>query len=171
MRFKVLLLAVFVGGLSASLAVAAPPPGKGKGGKGQTTGTQVTAGKGRPARLGESCRPRVSLILRGVVVSVASDSLVVDVRRANKHGRALAGKQVTIGVRAATKIRRFGKADLSDLEESDLVKVQVRACKSQDAGKMTLLARRIVARPAVASGTPEVSPPATTTTADTTETP
>ena len=162
MRFKVLLVAVLVSSWSASLAVASPPPGTGKE-KGDSAAIDVSRDKrkGRAARLGEECRPRISLILKGTLVSVGQDSLVMDVRRANRHGRLLRGKQLTIQVGARTRIRRMGKAELSALQESDRLKVQVRACKSE-AGKIVLLARRIVARPAKVEAESEAAAQVTT---------
>ncbi len=146
MKFKILLIAVFVSGLSASLAVAAPPPGKGKG-RSETIGFHPDKRERREHRLGQDCKPRVSLVLKGVLLSVAHDSLVLDVRRANKHARLFAGKQATVLVSARTKIRRLGKAELSALREGDGVKAHVRACKTSESGQIALLARRIVARP------------------------
>ena len=46
MRLKALFLVLFVAGLAASIAIASPPPGKGKGGT--TTGSTTTA---RPAKV------------------------------------------------------------------------------------------------------------------------
>ena len=144
MRVKVLLVTLLVAGISASVAVAAPPPAKGKRDEGALRSHGKN--KGQAARVGATCRPRVSLVVKGFVVSIGSDSLVVDVRRANRHGRALVGKQVTISVVARTKIRRMGKAELSELEAKDRVKVQVRACKRADVAA-SLVAKHVVARP------------------------
>ena len=146
MKTKALLTALFVAGLVASFAVAAPAEkGKGKGGAaasstGTTTTTSPGKGKGKGNR---ACKPRRAVVLRGPFTESGTDGFTMEVKAGNKAGRALKGKTVTVLVDASTKIRRGGKATLADLEAGDRLNVLGRLC-SLDTAAGTLLARHVV---------------------------
>ena len=148
MKFKIALIAALAVGLMASLAVAAPAKGP-KGDTNPTTTTKVKKAK-------KVCRPNVSLILKGTLVSVADDELsfTMDVTQTNRHAKALyKGKTVSVTVNAKTKIKRLGKrVTLSKLTIGDRLNVQARLCKLKK-GTVVVetappLAVRVVARPA-----------------------
>jgi hypothetical protein len=151
-------LALFALGLAAaSTAVAKPPPpgketGKGKNGKHeQTTSTE-------PSTDPESCDPKVSVILKGTFVSGNGGSFTIDVKSANSHGRAYAGKPLRLTVDSKTSFKRNGPARLADFKAGDRLNVQARACKakksasSSSAAAPDLLAKRVVGLPAKAAG-------------------
>ncbi|MHB8060524.1 MAG: hypothetical protein ACYDHO_06800, partial [Gaiellaceae bacterium] len=94
MKFKIALVAALVVGLVSSLAVAAPAKGP-KGKTGTTATTTTTAKKAKKV-----CRPNVSLILRGTLVSVDSElSFTMNVKQTNRHAKALyKGKTVSVQV-------------------------------------------------------------------------
>jgi hypothetical protein len=160
-RFPILLALFCAGLLAASFAAAKPPPGKGKPeGKGKKTSTSSTD----PA----TCKPNVAVILKGTFVSGAGTSFTMDVTQTNSHGRALAGKPLTLMTDAKTKFRRNGHAELSDFKAGDRLNVQARTCKAkkQKNGTTTtttaqapgtqaapMLAKRVVGQPAKAGGT------------------
>ena len=109
--------------------------------------------KGKPEKSGPSCKPRVSFNLKGTLLAAdaAASKLTMHVDAANKHGRRFIGTDVEVLAMPGTKIRRQGRAELSDLMAGDLVKVQVRECKSAvdpAAPAPALTALRIVAKPA-----------------------
>jgi hypothetical protein len=120
--------------LSVSAAVAAPPPGKGK-----------------PPTTGAGCKPKVTVVLKGLLTGAP---LNVDVTSANRWGRAyVAGTASTsIAVNADTKVRRQGKKLITELVVGDRVLVQAKVCKADLAeGNMpALTAVRVVAHPAKA---------------------
>ena len=128
MKFKIALVAVLVAGLAASLAVAAPAKtSKKPAGTSTTTTTTKTKKAKKPV-----CRPRVSLILRGALVSVADDQLsfTMDVKQTNRHAKAYKGTTTTVQVNAKTKIRRLGKkVALNALTIGDRLNVQARVCR------------------------------------------
>ena len=152
MKFKVALVTVFIAGLAASLAVAAPT----KTAKQQTetnttaattTTPSTTAGHARQ----KNCRHRFALVLEGTLVSVAPDrlSLTVDVKHSNKHAGLHRGQTLTVQVDANTKIRRLGKeVTLGELTLGDRLVVQTRTCKKRTDPTAALLAARVMARPA-----------------------
>jgi len=163
MKLRSVLALLVVAAATASVAVAAPPQGKGRP---TDMGAQPTSGpmaKGQPQRTGDGCRPRVSLILKGVLADApgaGGESLSVKVASANHHGGLLvkAAQPVKILVGPATMIRRQGKKTLADLVAGDRVLVQVRACKAgltqpaaADASLPQLVATRIVAHPGTTS--------------------
>jgi hypothetical protein len=161
-RLPVFLALFCAGLLAASLAAAKPPVGKGKPeGKGKKTTTSSTD----PA----TCKPKISIILKGKFVSGAGTSFTMDVTQANAHGRDLAGKPLTLNVDDKTRFVRRGPAALADFEAGDRLNVQARACKKQKnaaaapaAGPtVPMLAKRVVGRPANPA---ETSGDSTTTT-------
>ena len=134
MKVRSLLVGFAVVALSTSAAVAAPP-----------------AGKGKPPTTGDGCKPKVTVVLKGILTAAP---LSVDVTRANRWGRAYAeGTASTpVLVNADTKVRRKGKALIGELVVGDRVLVQARVCKADLAeGAMPeLTAVRVVAHPAKA---------------------
>jgi hypothetical protein len=140
-KFKIALIAVIVAGFMASFAVAASPNKGGANDQSTTTTAKVKKAK-------RTCRPNVSLILRGKLVSVAEPSLTMLVKQTNKHARSYKGKEVVILTDNHTKILRLGhKVTLSALVVDDGLNVQARACKRGEA-PASPLAVRVVAKPA-----------------------
>ena len=172
MKIKTLILALLAFGLAASMAIAAPAE-NGHGKKSTTTTTTSTSpsttttegpGKGKAkGKAKQTCKPRRAVVLRGTFVAVGADGFAMDVTGGNKLGKSLAGKQVTVNVDEHTKLRRHGKAELTDFVAGDRLNVHGRACKLDNVA-LTLLARRVVGKPAK----PEQSATTTTTTATTT---
>ena len=129
MRLKILTLVVATGFLTASVAVAKEGPRPGAPADGAPT----------------ACKPVRPLILKGTFLSGGTDSFQMEVRKANRHGRALRGTR-EIKVNAQTKFRRAGNAaTLSSLQGNDRLHVKVRACKRAQVLNMELMARRVVA--------------------------
>jgi hypothetical protein len=160
-----ILLAIFCLGLvTASLAVAKAPPGKGKPeGKGKKTTTSSTD----PA----TCKPKISVILKGTFVSGGGTSFTMNVTQSNFHGRDLVGSPLTLTVDDKTMFRRNGHAELADFKADDRLNVQARACKKPKnatqapaAAPTAMLAKRVTGHPAKASDSTATT---TTTTAST----
>jgi hypothetical protein len=162
-----LLLALFCLGLvTASLAVAkgSPPPGKGKPeGKGKKTTTSATTD---PA----TCKPKISVILKGTFVSGGGSSFTMNVTQTNFHGRDLVGSPLTLTVDSKTTFRRNGHAELADFKADDRLNVQARACKKQKnatqapaAEPVAMLAKRVTGHPAKATATSTTATSTTTT--------
>jgi hypothetical protein len=160
-RFVLLLALCSLGLVTASLAVAKAPPGKGKPDQGTTTTSTDPA----------TCHPKISVILKGTFVSGGGTSFTMDVTKANSHGHDLAGAPLTLLVDERTKFVRQGPAKLSDFKAGDRLNVQARACKKQKGGSTAapsappaaMLAKRLVGRPA----NPAESESETTTTTST----
>jgi hypothetical protein len=179
MKTKAFLLALFALGLTASVALAAPPS---KGKPGATTGTDTTTNTtttttterkhGKPATTGASCRPRISVNLGGTLVTApgaAGTSFSMNVTRSNFHGKAYkAASPVTVAVDAKTKFRRNNSKSEASLLAGDRVRVQAWACKADLANDATpaLTAVRVVAHPA-AKEPDETTTETTTTTTST----
>jgi hypothetical protein len=147
MKLKVLLVGL-VALLSASSAVAAPPPGKGK------PETPGVAGKGKPNTTGVGCKPQVTVVLRGTFVSASTTLLSMNVVGANRWGRTwkTAGT-ASVTLDDKTKVRGNGMksaADLSKLKAGDRVLVHARSCKADltNSTTPTLTAVRVVGHPA-----------------------
>lgn len=135
MRFKTSLLMVLVVAMALSAAAFA---GSGPG-KPENT---------RPDRPAKCRHGHVSL--KGTFMAAGADSFTMNVRRANRHGRAFKGEQ-TIMVDDKTKMKRRGKegkAALADLVKDDRLHVLARCKPGETAGSFTLLARLVLARPA-----------------------
>jgi hypothetical protein len=135
MKFRVLLVGIAAAMLSVSAAVAAPPDGKGK-----------------PPTTGDGCKPRVTVVLKGTLTGAP---LSVDVTSANRWGRAYVPGTASTSIAVdpnTTKVRRQGKALISDLVVGDRVLVQARVCKADLADDVMppLTAVRVVAHPAKA---------------------
>jgi hypothetical protein len=142
MKLRFVVVGFCALGLAVSSAVAAPPPGKGK---------PETAGK--PATTGATCKPKVTVVLKGELTSAATGSLAMEVSRANRWGRPWATLgTATVVVDNTTKVRRNGKKLLTDLVVGDRLLVQARACKEDltAATAPALTGVRVVAHPAKA---------------------
>jgi hypothetical protein len=120
MRYKASLAAVVATALAVPAAMAAAPPGKGK-----------------PSPTGPGCKPNVTVILKGKLMSdpgLGATSFLLQVTRANNHGKSLlnatAPLSVTIAVDSNTKIRRQGKKTIDALALNDRAVVQLRRCKA-----------------------------------------
>ena len=146
MRIKALLLALLAAGLAVSVAVAAPPPGKGN----------------KHPKSGEGCKPEVSLVLRGIVTSDPEGvdaAFTMSVTGANRHGQNWVtnpATMATIKVNADSKIKRRGpQTSLAPIEQNDRALAVYRVCKADlpiDPGELAaLVAKRVRAHPAPAS--------------------
>jgi hypothetical protein len=135
MKLRILVVGLVAGALTASSAVAVPPPGKGK-----------------PATTGEGCKPKVTVVLKGTLTSASATSLSMNVTRGNRWGRVyVEAGTATVTVDEDTKVRRKGNKTLaSQLVTGDRVLIQGRACKADLANDATpaLTAVRVVAHPA-----------------------
>ena len=132
MKVKLFLASLAVAGLAVSSAVAAPPEGKGK----PTTG--------------EGCKPKVTVVLKGTLTGAP---LQVDVTSSNRWGRAYVPGTASTSIAVdpnTTKVRRRGKALITELVVGDRVLVQARVCKAdlEDNAMPPLTASRVVAHPA-----------------------
>lgn len=134
MKLRLLLVGLAAAMFVVSAAVAAPPPGKGK-----------------PPATGEACKPKVTVVLKGLLTGAP---LSVDVTSANRWGRAYVtgSASTSVATNADTKVRRQGKKTLADLVVGDRVLVQAKVCKADLADEKTpaLTAVRVVAHPAKA---------------------
>ena len=142
MRLRTLAVALCVASLGVSGAAAAPPAGKGK---------PETAGK--PATTGATCKPKVTVVLKGKLTGTAAGSLAMDVTQANRWGRAWASLgTASVVVDDTTKVRRNGQKLVTDLVVGDRLLVQARACKADLTSKTlpSLTVVRVVAHPAKA---------------------
>jgi hypothetical protein len=114
---KAFVVAAFAAVLAVPIAFGAPPPGKGK--------TPAT---------GPTCKPKVSVILKGTLTSdpefAGAGTFTMNTTGANKAGKPFTGGAVTIAVGADTKIRRQNSPKLvASLESGDRAVVHLRACK------------------------------------------
>jgi hypothetical protein len=145
MKLKAVVAAGALALVTASLAFAAPPAGKGKP---DTTG--------KPATTGAGCKPMVSVILTGKLAADAGSaptSLIVDVSGANDFGAAWKGNHaVTVALGSSTKVNRQGDHSAADLKSGDRVNIQAKSCKADLANNATpsLTASRVTAHPASA---------------------
>ena len=137
MRFRLSLLMALVAALALTAVAVA---GNGNPGKPETT---------RANKPGV-CHKKRAVVLKGTFLEAGADSFKLNVRKANRHGRALSGEQ-TVMVDDKTRIKRrgkHGKAALSDLVKDDRLHVLARCKPGETAGSFTLLARLVLARPA-----------------------
>jgi hypothetical protein len=149
MKTRVLLVGLVALGLGASVASAAPPPGKGKP---ASPGNSATAGK--PSPTGAACKPKVTVVLKGALTSVSAGSLDMTVTHGNRWGRAyVTAGTATVTVTVDTKVRRNGAKEVADLAVTDRVLVQARVCNADllaVGSPPALTAVRVVAHPASA---------------------
>ena len=116
MMRNTLLAAALVGALAVPVALAAPPPGKGK-----------------PSPAGPGCKPNVTVMLRGTLTSdpgVGATSFTMNATGTNAHGKSLKGLGVTITIDAKTKIRRQGAKKVEALASGDRANIELRRCKA-----------------------------------------
>jgi hypothetical protein len=153
-KTRVLLVAMVVLGVSASLALAAAAPGKGKPPATPGNGAQAASnGKGKPPTQGVGCRPRVMVVLRGTLASAPGafgTSFSLNVTATNAQGKAYKTSAVTVAIDTKTMVRRNGAKDQASLLVGDRALVQARACKADlaNGAKPALTATRIIAHPA-----------------------
>ena len=148
MRLKAFFVAALVALLSVSVAVASPPPGKGK------PETTPPTGTGKPQSTGENCKAKVTVVLKGTFKSLSSNTLSMTTTGGNRWARewvALDTAPVKVDP-STTKVRidqRNGTKALTDLAEGDWLLVQARVCKDSLVPPPTVLpeltATRIVA--------------------------
>ena len=139
-RIGFLLAATATASLAVSVAIAAPPLGKGK-----------------PATTGVGCKPMISVVLKGTLTATpgaSATSLSVNVTSGNHfaHAYVAATQPTVIGVGSKTKVRRQGLKTVGDLVLGDRVLVQARVCKAalNEGAMPALTAVRVVAHPAAA---------------------
>jgi hypothetical protein len=131
MRLRVLFVAALAALLSVSVAVASPPPGKGK------PETTPPPGKGKPQATGTDCnKPKVTVVLKGTFTSLSGTTLpatlTMSVTHGNRWARAWVGGTALVTVDQTTKVRidrRNGLKQLTDLMSGDWLLVQARVCK------------------------------------------
>ena len=144
MKIKMLIAGLAVAGLAASSAIAAPPEGKGK-----------------PDTTGPACKPKVTVVLKGTLVSASASSLNMNVTRANRWGRAYkTAGSASVTLDDKTKVRGKGMktvADLAERKAGDRVLVQARVCKEdlKDSNMPALTASKVIAHPAKAENNEE----------------
>jgi hypothetical protein len=131
---KVLTAGLIAASLTASVAVAGPPE------------------RGESA----ACKPNVAVVLKGDLVSFGAGSFVIDVKKANKHGRALSGQQ-TVAFDDKTKFRPKRYDQFKDAVAGFRMNVQARVCKNAPAA--ALVARRVVMHPAEAADVDSTTTP------------
>ena len=140
MKIKLLLAALAVAGLAVSSAVAAPPEGKGK------------------PRTGEGCKPKITVVLKGTLVSASTTSLSMNVTGANRWGRVYKNAVANVTLDTKTKVRGGGMKSVADLvaklKAGDRVLVQARVCKDELKDPVTtkpaLTATKVIGHPAKA---------------------
>ena len=133
-KLRLLFVGLVAVVFTASAAVAAPPPGKGK------------------PTIGPGCKPNVTVVLKGTLTGAP---LIVDVTSSNRWGRAYvpgtASTTITVDPNT-TKVRRQGQNLITDLVVGDRVLVQAKVCKAalDNGATPPLTALRVVAHPAAA---------------------
>ena len=146
MKLRVFVVSLVALALSASIAIAAPPPGKGKP---ASPGNSATAGK--PLPTGPTCKPKVTVVLKGTLAGVSGDTLTVTVTQGNRWARAyVTAGTATVTVTDDTKVRGNGAKNADDLAATDRILVQARVCKAEllVVGPLPpLTAVRVVAHP------------------------
>ena len=131
MQRRGLLAVAFAAALAVPVALGAPP-----------------AGKGKPKPTGPSCKPNVSMILKGTLTSdpefVGAGTFTMNSTGGNKPGKPFVGGAAeTITMGAGTKVWRKNAPKLAaSLESGDRALVHLRACKADlplDAAELTAL--------------------------------
>ena len=154
MKLKVIAASAALGLLGASVAFAAPPPGKGNPHSTTTGTTTTTSSHGKkPPRTGAGCKPQVSVILRGSLAAngaAAPSSLSLTITGGNHFAAAYrhATQPFSLSVATTTRVIRGDQpATSADLKSGDLVNVQAKVCKDDlSGGNMpALTAKRVTA--------------------------
>ncbi|MEX2210207.1 MAG: hypothetical protein WD689_00385 [Gaiellaceae bacterium] len=122
-KLRTLAAAALTTALAASVALAAPPSEQGRA----------------------ACKPSKAVVLKGTLVSFGAGSFVIDVKKANKHGRALAGPQ-TVAVDDKTKFRPKRYDDFKDAVAGFRMNVHAKVCKGEPVA--AVVARRVTLHPA-----------------------
>jgi hypothetical protein len=140
MRLRVLILAIAAAGVTASVAIADSPPGKGK-----------------PPTTGTGCKPQVTVVLKGtlaVAPGASGTSFKMTVTGTNAHGKAYKalGQPITVGITPTTKVRRQGAKTQVSLVSGDRLNVHSRVCKAAlaNGAHPDLTAAMVIAHPAAA---------------------
>jgi hypothetical protein len=136
MKLKALGLGLTLALIGASVAIAAPP-----------------AGKGKPATTGAGCKPMVAVILKGTLAAdagTAPTSLSVNVTGGNHFAAAFKNTAISVALGSSTKVNRQGDKNAADLKSGDRVNIQARSCKADLANHATpsLTATRVTAHAA-----------------------
>ena len=162
MKLRILLLALVAFALSASTALAHDKGGD-KHAKAHEKAQQAKKDKKANRHDAQVCRPAVGVKLRGEITIVEADGFWMIVTKSNRHGERFVaddptaeGAAVYVGVGEKTKIRRNGKAELTDLAPYDGVKVKLRACKRDlrnDEATPELYAKHVKAKPVATDAT------------------
>lgn len=141
-RKGTLAAALAAAALAVPASLATPPPGKGK-----------------PPASGPGCKPKVTVVLKGTVKTdpgPGATSFLLEVTRANKHGRSLVtspATAVTVVVDANTKVRRRGAKTIDAVAVGDRAVVHLRLCKADLADGISAAelaaapAARVIAHP------------------------
>ena len=138
MKLKAVVVGAAVALLSASVAVAAPPVGKGK-----------------PPTTGAGCKPMISVILTGTLAADAGSaptSLSVNVTGGNHFAKAWKNQTAPVALTSSTKVNRAGDKNAADLKSGDKVNIQAKSCKADLANNAmpSLTATRVTAHAASA---------------------
>ncbi len=138
MKLKAVVGAAAAALVVSSIAVAAPPSGKGK-----------------PPTAGAGCKPSVAVILTGKLAAdgaAAPSSLSVTVTGGNRFAKAYKGGTlpVSVAITTSTKINRQGDHNPADLKLGDRVNIRARACVAdlKSATPPALTATRVTAHTA-----------------------
>ena len=137
MKLKAIVGAAAVALVLSSIAVAAPPSGKGK-----------------PPTKGAGCKPSVAVLLTGKLAAdgaAAPSSLSVTVTGGNRFAKAYKNGTlpVPVAITSSTKVSRQGDHDPADLKMGDRVNILARACMAdlKSATPPALTAIRVTAHP------------------------
>ena len=135
MKLKALIGVAAAALVVASIAVAAPPSGKGK-----------------PPKTGAGCKPNITVILTGKLAAdgaAAPSSLSVTVTGGNRFARAYKNgtQPVSIAITTSTKVNLQGDHNAADLKSGDRVNIRAHSCAADLANGATpaLTATRVTA--------------------------
>jgi hypothetical protein len=139
MKLRAVVVGAALALLGASVAVAAPPTGKGK-----------------PATTGAGCKPMIAVILKGTLAAdagAAPTTLSVNVTGGNHFAAAWKNKLVSVALTSSTKVNRQGDQNAADLKSGDKVNIQAKSCKADLANNAmpSLTATRVTAHAATAA--------------------
>ncbi|MGZ4353029.1 MAG: hypothetical protein ACXVZ4_05755 [Gaiellaceae bacterium] len=184
MKLKALMAALLVAGLTATVALAGPPPGKGNGnsnGKGKpgatvaastssstssTTSTTATRpGKASGASNRPACHPNKQVNLSGTLAAdPTGGSFALAVSGGNAFGKSLKGKQLTVDASNA-KVVKHGQKTVAALAKGDRVQVKAKACKPVDEAAVFVATQVVVlgAKGSADDGTSSTSSTSSTT--------
>jgi hypothetical protein len=137
MKLKAIVGATTAALVLASIALGAPPSGKGK-----------------PPTTGAGCKPSIAVILTGTLTAngaAAPSTLMLTVKGGNRFARAYkkATQPVSVAITTSTKVNRRGDHNPADLKMGDRVNIQARACMGElkSTTLPALTATRVTAHP------------------------